>query len=258
MTFRTREMIRLWRGFRDELVEYWHAVRTLDFSTAHRCAEVLVAEAEDHRGCLADSCSGEVLNDQFLLETALGVLGQYAAYWDALMQEQYSWSWSSLQDTQDSLRLIKRFGRRPDILIWSAIERQCGGLERLYPYRIFVSSELTHSALECSICGRRMDDPACPHIPGDLYRGELALGIVRDIIDVFALALVRNPMDKRCVIVLPDDSERFKAVAYLRGELKSDKLDPFRLHGVEYEGMSRELLKLTSRRPRTFTLSILQ
>jgi len=242
--FRTPEVIRYWHDQRDDLLAYWHAMRALAFAKAFECAEALHDLAEDHRDRLTETVSDPVLNDHFLLGMALNALCKYAAYWDALIQKEFSRSWLALQDLQDSLRLIKRFGRRPDILVWSRFEQQCGALEKMYPYRVFVSSEIVHDTLVCSICGREMNDPRCPHIPGDLYRGQLALGIVRNIRDVHALALVSNPIDKRCVIMVPDDSRHFRTAEYLGSLLLNGDLDPFRFSGVKCDRTRIPIAKL--------------
>jgi len=219
------------------LLEYWYAMNRLEFAPAAARADAakVQAEARHARALSSDICQDVVLDDYFLFVTALAALRLYAAYWDSLMQGLYSQTWSLLQDLQDSLRLIKRFGRRPDIRLWAVLEEQCAGLERLYPYRIYQSVEVVHGPLVCSICGREMDDPRCFHIPGDLYRGQLALGVVQKIISAPAIALVSNPMDKRCVIVLPDDDRHFHGPGIVRAAVRNGHLEPLRFARVESE-----------------------
>jgi len=235
MTFRSAEGIRLWHGLRKVLLEYWHAINRLDFASAatHVAAAGTQAKARHKRALKRDTCSDQVLDDYFLFVTALDALQVYAAYWDSVVEGMYSQSWSLLQDLQDSLRLIKRFGRRPDIRLWMVLEEQCAGLERLYPNRPCLSAEMIHGPVVCSVCGRRMDDPRCPHIPGNLYRGQLAFGVVQEILSVPAVAVVTNPMDKRCGVVLPDDDEHFVGPGILRGALRDGQLGPLRFAGVE-------------------------
>lgn len=237
MTFRSAEVIRLWYGLRAVLLEYWYAMSRLEFASAaaHTDAARVQAEARHARALESNTCPDHVLDDYFLFVTALDALHLYAAYWDSLMQGLYSQTWSLLQDLQGSLRLIKRFGRRPDIRLWVVLEEQCAAVERLYPYRWYVSAEMIHGPLVCSVCGRSMDAPTCPHIPGDLYRGRLALGVVREIISAPAIALVSNPMDKRCVAVLPDDDEHFHGPGTMRTAVRDGHLAPLRFAGVESE-----------------------
>jgi hypothetical protein len=235
VTFRSAEGIRLWHGLRKVLLEYWHAINRLDFASAvtYVAAARTQAKVRQKRALKRDTCSDQVLDDYFLFVTALDALHVYAAYWDSVMEGMYSQSWSLLQDLQDSLRLIKRFGRRPDIHVWMVLEEQCAGLERLYPNRPYLSAEMIHGPVVCSVCGRRMDDPRCSHIPGNLYRGRLAFGVVQEILSAPALAFVTNPMDKRCGVVLPDDDEHFVGPGVLRRALRDGRLGPLRFAGVE-------------------------
>lgn len=233
MIFSTPEVTNWWLGQGEQLGAYWAAMSSSLFAKAGEHITVLKESAAERRSALCEDDPNELVDDYFLLDRTLGVLSDYSRYWDVLLQAQFSESWTVIQDVQDALRTVLRFALVPNVALLRFVERQCGELEQIYPYNLFASVEVVHDSLECSICGKDMKGPDCPHIPGELYRGCVANGIVRDIREVQAVALVENPRDKRCVISYRDDSDHFKLVNYLRSLLIEDRLDPFRLRSVE-------------------------
>ena len=73
-------------------------------------------------------------------------------------------------------------------------------------YTVFASSEYIISKSHCSICGKSMQIPSCPHIRGHLYYGEIATELIDEIQELQAVCLVSHPEDKRCVIEISDDT----------------------------------------------------
>lgn len=166
----------------------------------------LNAAREDHT-----SGTDEIQNDIFILERLVAFFHSYGRLWRQVSTGKYSESWSTLQDANDLLRLIRKFSG----LTLDSLVEQLLALESLFPYEIFCSCGFVVEFFECSICGNDIDSFDCSHRKGELYRGRMAYGIARNILAIDHVALVKNPVDKRCVITIPNDAPGFSGVRYL-------------------------------------------
>jgi hypothetical protein len=164
------------------------------------------------------SSSDDVLNDIFVLEKYVKLFGEYGFLWRQIASSQFSESWSNLQCAFELIRLIRRFS----CVNVSAIEDQLYALESLYPYNIFFSMGAVVEQFECSICGKDIDSFECMHRKGELYRGQMAYGIARNIVQLDHFSVVEHPVDKRCVVSYSNDAPQFSAVRYL-GDLLTSK-----------------------------------
>lgn len=153
----------------------------------------------------------EYLNDLFVILRYVDFLMDYCTVWEQMVAQRFSDSWSSLQDALSLLRMVKRFTS----LDVAFFEDQLTELEKTYPYNVFFSIGIAVDRFECSICHRDIDSLECPHRRGELYAGEMASAIAREIRQLDHVAMVRHPEDKRCVVQYPDDGEQFKLVRLL-------------------------------------------
>jgi hypothetical protein len=176
------------------------------------------------------SATDEVLNDIFVLETYVDLFRSYGNLWQQISTQHYSESWLTLQDANDSLRLILKWSN----LNLNPLVNQLSALESLYPYKIFSSCGFVVDHFECSICGNDIDSFDCKHRKNELYRGQRAYGIARKIIDMDHIALVENPDDKRCVVSMPNDAPGFSGVKYLGNALNQRHLKVSNFGGVAW------------------------
>lgn len=161
-----------------------------------------------------------LFNDLFVLDCYIDFLESYAGLWKKIAEEEYSSSWTSLQDAFDSLRLVRKFSS----LDISLFENQLTELEKAYPYNIFMSVGMTVEMFECSICGIDIDSQACIHRRGQLYRGKMAVAVARNITDLDHVSLVEDPEDKRCVMTYEDGSPAFDVVRCIARLLKARQM----------------------------------
>jgi len=231
--FHTQIVRKLWLEQRTLLSQYWDGLHTCSFSSSAQAAADMKNASTAQCEELLENEPEEVVNDHFLFTVALDALSHYSKFWQFIQSSQFSASWSTLQDLQDALRTLFRFAKQSNIIAIRFIERQCEHLESLYPYRVFASVEAVYDSLECSICGRDLADPDCAHLPGDLYYGKVACGIVRDVRQLLAVSLVENPMDKRCIVSFPDEAAHFPLVDYLRSLVEEGTLEPLCFQRVE-------------------------
>ncbi len=163
------------------------------------------------------------LNDLYVLRRLGIFLHAYAAVWEKIYLYQFAAAWMPLQDALDSLRLIKRFSGI-DVM---SFEVQLTELEKLFPYNMFCSVGFIVRNFECSICGEDVDSDDCPHRMGRLYRGIMAHAVAKDITRIDHVALVTNPVDKRCGLFPYEDSaHQFNRVRLLANALVSGQCSP--------------------------------
>lgn len=161
-----------------------------------------------------------VHDDIFILETYITFFRAYGRLWWEISKGNFSVSWGVLQDANDALRLIRKFsGLRLDYF-----SEQLSSLETLYPYNVFSSCGFVVERFECSICGNDIDSFECHHRKGELYRGQMAYGIAKNILDIDHIAFVDDPANKRCVITIPDTALGFSGVRYLGNALNQDRI----------------------------------
>uniref|UniRef100_E6XJR1 SEC-C motif domain protein n=1 Tax=Shewanella putrefaciens (strain 200) TaxID=399804 RepID=E6XJR1_SHEP2 len=146
----------------------------------------------------------EELNELYVLNLHFQLLSSVSLYWREIEMEQYYQSWWNLQDALDSIRRIKKFGYGAGQAA-KFFEEQLSSLEKIYPYKLFSSMGVIVECYECSICGSDMDSDECVHLKGELYAGEMALAVAKNIKYIDHIALVEDPKNKRLVIA-PDDS----------------------------------------------------
>lgn len=156
-------------------------------------------------------------NASFMMSKLFSMYYNYASYWRQLNEKKYKNSWNSLQDTIDNLLLVSRWSSNRFHFHLEKLDMHFKELEKLYPYNIFASSEMVITKTRCSICGKDGLDIDCIHIPGNLYWGEMACTIAENF-TFQAVALVKHPIDKRCVMEIQDDNrtdeEKFKLLDY--------------------------------------------
>ena len=158
----------------------------------------------------------------------------FASYHLSLIENRYKNSWDILQDCLDEAKIVGEFvdiKDRKEIPEIVAILLQ---YEKLYPYRVFASSEYIVSKSHCSICGKSMQSLSCPHRKGKLYWGDFAIEMIDEIKELQAVCLVSHPEDKRCIIELQEDrdipeKEKFKKL----DEFVKLKINPLQNFKIE-------------------------
>jgi len=185
-------------------------------------------------------------NISFLLKQYLLLLKSISSFWKLCDNLDYQDAWSLLQDGLDYLRTLQKFMLDERQLLVKEINNYLENIEKLYPYVYFNSIEVLNKKKICSICNRSPFDPECSHIAGNLYMGEMATIIVKEV-EFLGVSLVKNPADKRCIILMNYDK-------------KDIENSPFRLIHTLITNLQKPFhffeLKLTKRKlPRQFYAS---
>ena len=158
----------------------------------------------------------------------------FANYHLSLAEKTYKDSWFILQDCLDEARLVGEFVDIRDRKEIPEIVDILLKYEKLYPYKVFVSSEYVISKSHCSICGKSMQSLACPHRKGKIYWGDFAVEVIDEIKEIQAVCLVTHPEDKRCIIEFQEDNdvpekEKFKKL----DEFVKLKINPLQNFEIE-------------------------
>ena len=149
----------------------------------------------------------ELANAQYITSIYLRLLLQLSNYFHLIQAGQFRESWDILQNCFDSAFQINRHTIVEDRFEVLQIIDLLTCYECLYPYKFFCSSEMVIEKSECSICGKPSQDLSCPHIKGRIYWGEVATEKILKVKEYQAVAIVRNPADKRCVLELSNDTQ---------------------------------------------------
>lgn len=173
-------------------------------------------------------------NAQMIYRHYFKFFSTFASYHLSLIENRYKNSWDILQDCLDEAKIVGEFvdiKDRKEIPEIVAILLQ---YEKLYPYRVFASSEYIVSKSHCSICGKSMQSLSCPHRKGKLYWGDFAIEMIDEIKELQAVCLVSHPEDKRCIIELHEDrdipeKEKFKKL----DEFVKLKINPLQNFEIE-------------------------
>lgn len=175
-----------------------------------------------------------VLNDIYLFKVIISFHNSLVSLWEDIANQKYSSSWSFLQNCFDNLRTINKFSlNNKKNKSLNLFEKQLLILEKLYPYKIFLSMGWEVLFYECSICKKDIDSFDCPHNIGELYNGKMAIGIAKEITNINHISMVENPLDKRCVVQYEDDSEHFKILQYMNKMLILNKLTPITYYDID-------------------------
>lgn len=186
----------------------------LDFSQAYYNFSNAESLFEEIKQIGVISKNEKLANSQYVAKMYFRLFCDMASYFSLLSKNEYKSSWNTLQDCFDSIYYVGKFTDISEDYELFKIKDLLKSYEGLYQYKIFASSEYIILSSACSLCGKPMQSLECPHIKGNLYWGEMAIEKISKVKEFQAVALVSNPVDKRCVMELADDNrsetEKFK------------------------------------------------
>lgn len=144
-------------------------------------------------------------NSQFVFRIYFRLFCNLLEYFELLKNGKYKSSWVKLQDCLDDIKYVRRFTEKRNRMDLDDIYDLLIQYEKLYPYKVFCSSEYVISKSHCSICGKSMQSLDCPHIKGNIYWGEPAVECIDNIEVIQAVCIVSHPENKRCILETADD-----------------------------------------------------
>jgi hypothetical protein len=151
----------------------------------------------------------------FLRAVATG-RGDFARAFRLMREEKYQDAWNLLEQIEIScMNVLANPILEPDSYAVPELQAAIARWQTLYPYAVFASPEWITKRVECSICGKDIDPwEGCGHQTGKVYMGEIAYRIIREA-QFLAIALVRDPVQKYSVILVPGVEPNYTRVRYV-------------------------------------------
>jgi len=182
-----------------------------------------------------DNCNEYLANAQFVASRYLSLFCQLSNFFEVLHEKEYRKSWDVLQNCLDLAFEIGQHTLLENRYEVPQIVDLLTGYESLYPFKIFGSTEIVIGKSECSICGKSFQSLDCAHIRGRLYWGEVAYERITEIKEFQAVAMVRHPLDKRCVMETSDDTRMEEEKYLLLHEFIKQNIPTFQLFSIEVQ-----------------------
>ncbi|MCD9553612.1 hypothetical protein GLP31_14130 [Photobacterium carnosum] len=218
-------------------------INQADFSQAIEISSAIISQLDNVKA----EAPRNKRNNIFIETSKFRVLNHLSKFWRFVLHGQYYNSWCSLQDALDNLRDVKRFSNYDSALV-SFFEVQLKAIESIYPYQFFTSIGIIFEGCNCNICGKDIDSVECLHIQGELYDGEIAIGIMQNI-KIDHNALVKNPENKRSVIAADDNHPDMIVLKDIRQYVLQHELKPLGFKDilkVEFDKKNDDYIELKS------------
>jgi hypothetical protein len=142
----------------------------------------------------------------WIFQTIIEIHKLYRNAFELLKKKSYFEGWCQLERVEISIGCLKKhfLFDKDQFSLWH-IEKSVKYLQVIFPYRLFISSELLKKKKKCSICNNDISirNP-CGHIVGEIYNGEMCHRIVTDV-EFLGSSLVENPGNKFSVIFIIDE-----------------------------------------------------
>lgn len=172
------------------------------FEDIQKDCQTLKQEAEKRK-------DEKTANISYLLNAYVLLLKSIKSFWQRCDSLDYQSAWNPLQDGIDYLRTLQKFMANEKQLLITQIGVYLENIEKLYPYVYFNSIETINKTKICSLCNKSPFDPECSHIAGNLYMGKMATIVIKET-EFLGISLVKNPMDKRCIVFMNCDKENIE------------------------------------------------
>jgi len=212
----------------DKTIEILTLIDSRRYDEAFRISKSYKLQIESLKDSLSDS---DKKNEAYILTAFYNLLGHVPLFWSKLEKGNYYDSWWKLQDALDAIRTLKKFHESENTVI-KFFEEQLLAIESLYPYTLYSSPGFIVERFECSICGNDMDGDDCLHLKGELYSGEMAIAIAKDLKDIDHFAFVTNPKNKRLAIG-SDDNPQFGLFRELTEHFDKNNYSPLGFSNVK-------------------------
>lgn len=165
-------------------------------------------------------CYEEILKIHILWEEIFTLIKKEKKHYDA---------WCKLEQCEISLSFLnKHYSYEKNEFQLKFIEKCVNNLQAIYPYRVFISTEILEEEMHCSICNAIVSiKRSCGHKLGEIYNGELCHRVVTKG-KILGMAVVENPAHKYAVMFISDpetgetkDHYNYEAIDFLFNLIES-------------------------------------
>lgn len=215
--------------------------------TCNKNSDVLQKNIEKHKK--EKRSNSEKLKQLWIFETILTAQKLYVDFIEQLYNNQYYDAWVNLERCEIELKNITRhftYEKNDTYHIYYLLN-MVENWQLVFPYTIFVSTEIVHKKTKCSICGEYYTlRNHCGHIKGEIYDGYICYHIIEDIAFV-GTAMVENPVNKFAVPFSQDpetgktiDHYNYSEIEFIKKEL-SHRFEPWFVDKKTIEKSNHEL-----------------
>ena len=149
-------------------------------------------------------------NACWFLEAVCETRGRFIDAIGAIRDEQYFEAWCELERVEIGLLTLLRnaFLDTREFEIAELLDL-IQSWQKTYPYKWFMSPEILHKSVQCSICLTEVNPWSdCNHEPGIVYNGTFCSHIVTDL-EFLSVSIVEDPVQKYSAIhIRKDESGR--------------------------------------------------
>ena len=164
------------------------------------------------------------------LKTILRIKDGYIKSFFLLKDKKHYDAWVLLERVENDISFLEKnvaedFIENYKLLFYKEIVESW---QSLFPYEIFLSMGFTVKQYICSICAHVIRPRSrCIHKKGKVYNGEFCVHIGDGIHEIKEISIVKNPMQKSCIVLLDYD---YSAVDFVSERLESpfDYWKPFK------------------------------
>ena len=171
--------------------QFWQAL----FEQAKEMLESFQRGNDEHR---SNAC--------WFLETVCETRGRFIDAISAIRDEQYFVAWCELERVEIGLLTLLRnaFLDASEFEIAQLLDLT-QSWQKIYPYKWFMSPEILHKSVQCSICLTEVNPWSdCNHEPGIVYNGTFCSHIVTDL-EFLSVSIVEDPVQKYSAIHIRKD-----------------------------------------------------
>lgn len=147
-------------------------------------------------------------NQHYILNSYWQFFKKFISFWEH-MESSPDTSWNYLQDCFIIIDVLDLSTNGNNLFDSDILYNYLRKIESMFPYTMFNSVEYITKKATCSICGNDPFSSQCTHIKGDLHSGERCYVTIEDA-DLMGTSFVKNPANKKCVIVVNYDKNNVK------------------------------------------------
>ena len=155
----------------------------------------------------------------WIYQTIVRIHILYIEAFNHLKNKEYYTGWCELEKIEIKLYSLKRhFQYDKETFYLYQIEKNVRNLQVLFPYRLFISTEILNIEEKCTICNKITSiRKPCEHIVGEIYNGEMCGRLVTKSY-LLGASIVTNPENKYAVLF----------------PLNDNKKNPYAYHTIDY------------------------
>ncbi|MBL7128969.1 MAG: SEC-C domain-containing protein [Ignavibacteria bacterium] len=149
----------------------------------------------------------ELAKHYWCLQKILKSQNKYIDAFINMKKEEFYKGWCELEESQISIHFLSNHLIINNDYHLEFIDVQIEKFQKIFPYKIFFSTEFLEKEIRCSICDKVITPRnKCEHKVGEIYNGEMCSRKITDF-EALGIAIVKNPTHKYSVVFAQSDDK---------------------------------------------------